>query len=120
MIPCARIQAVIDLLEDVTATDAAADVVLRKFFSKRRYAGSKDRRFVTEMFYEIIRDWGYLGDISGHDPRKMVLAHTGSGELFNGETHGPAKIDAVEKEFLENIPPSGRLTTRSPWLIQTS
>lgn len=105
MLPCARIQAVIDLLEDVTATEAAADVVLRRFFSKRRYAGSKDRRFVTEMFYAIIRDWGYLGDIADRDPRKMVLAHTESDELFNGEVHGPAKIDAAEKKFLENIPP---------------
>lgn len=112
MIPSARIQAVIDLLNDVAATDAAADVVLRKFFSKRRYAGSKDRRFVTEMFYEIIRDWGYLGDVSGKDPRKMVLAHLGQDDLFEGGTHGPANTDAGEKAFLENIPPRESLHHR--------
>ena len=48
MIPAARIQAAIEILDQVIAAaregGAAADTLVSRYFASRRYAGSKDRR----------------------------------------------------------------------------
>lgn len=59
MQPAARIASLIELLAEVEATIAAqstpVDTVVGNFFRARRYAGSKDRRFISEMLYQIVR-----------------------------------------------------------------
>lgn len=114
MLPSARIEAVIDLTAQVAISlkenGPAADVLTRKYFSTRRYAGSKDRRRVTNLVYDIIRRWGYLSEISGNDPRKMVMAELKLGEddpaqYFTGDTHAPQALNKEEINFLENIEP---------------
>ena len=58
MLPSARIEAVIELTAQVAHSlgenGPAADVLVQKYFSSRRYAGSKDRRRVTNLLYDII------------------------------------------------------------------
>jgi|FLOH01.1.fsa_nt_gi 16S rRNA (cytosine967-C5)-methyltransferase len=114
MLPSARIEAVIELTENVSATlrdnGASADVIVRNFFNARRYAGSKDRRYVTEKLYEIIRRWEFLTDITKSDPRKMVMAHLQLSDddpkaYFNGEPHSPAALTDEEILFLKNVKP---------------
>jgi len=111
MIDSARIQAAIEILEQVEASlshdGASADVLIRKYFRTRRYAGSKDRRSVTERVYAVIRNWGYLVEVANCDIRKMVLlslAETNAPDeiekLFNGGDHGPAVLSEDEKSFL--------------------
>lgn len=113
MIPSARIEAVIDLTAQVAHSlkenGPAADVIVRKFFSTRRYAGSKDRRRITDLLYEIIRRWGFLADISDNKPRLMVMAVLKQMEddpvkYFTGESHAPDQLNDEEKKFLENMP----------------
>jgi len=59
MRPSARIAALIELLTDVeegiAVSGAPADVLTSNYFRARRYAGSKDRRAITEMLYAILR-----------------------------------------------------------------
>ena len=114
MLPSARIEAVIDLTAQVAISlkenGPAADVLTRKYFSARRYAGSKDRRRVTNLLYDIIRRWGYLSEISGGDPRRMVLAQLALSNddpkaYFTGETHAPDLITADEIKFIETVEP---------------
>ena len=114
MLPSARIEAVIDLTAQVAISlkekGPAADVLTRKYFSARRYAGSKDRRRVTNLLYDIIRRWGYLSEISDGDARRMVLAKLAlSGDdpkaYFTGENHAPDLITADEISFIENVEP---------------
>ncbi|MEO8724463.1 MAG: RsmB/NOP family class I SAM-dependent RNA methyltransferase [Sphingobium sp.] len=96
MTPSARIQAAIELLDEiiVAARDgaAAADTLLARYFKTRRYAGSKDRRAVRDLVYAAIRRAGdrpasgraaMLGLVD--DRPEMV-------ELFNGAPHCPAVI----------------------------
>ncbi|HPF47293.1 MAG: RsmB/NOP family class I SAM-dependent RNA methyltransferase [Alphaproteobacteria bacterium] len=113
MIPSARIEAVIDLTAQVAHSlkenGPAADVIVRNFFSTRRYAGSKDRRRITGLLYEIIRQWGFLADISDTNPRLMVMAALKQMDddplkYFTGETHAPDQLTDREKKFLETLP----------------
>lgn len=114
MLPSATIEAVIDLTAQVSTSlkenGPAADVLTRKYFSLRRYAGSKDRRRVTNLLYDIIRRWGYLYEISDGFARRMVLAELAlSGDdpkvYFTGERHAPDLITAEEILFVENVEP---------------
>ncbi|HWL46114.1 MAG TPA: RsmB/NOP family class I SAM-dependent RNA methyltransferase, partial [Sphingomonadaceae bacterium] len=59
MTPAARVQAAIELLDEIVraARDggAAADTLIARYFKARRYAGAKDRRAVRELVYRAIR-----------------------------------------------------------------
>ena len=112
MLPSARIEAVVDLTAQVGVSlkenGPSADVLVRKYFSMRRYAGSKDRRTVTNLLYEVIRRWGFLSDISENNHRKMVMAQLKlSGDdpvqYFTGDKHAPDLITADERSFIQNL-----------------
>jgi 16S rRNA (cytosine967-C5)-methyltransferase len=115
MLPGARINAVIELTAMVAHsldTDgASADILIRQYFSSRRYAGSKDRRVVTSLLYLVIRKWGFLKDISVGDTRRMVLAGlilegNDPAQYFTGEKNAPSKLNDDEIKFIEKINPA--------------
>ena len=64
MQPAARIASLIELLAEVEASieaqSAPTDIIVGNFFRARRYAGSKDRRFISDMLYQIIRQREFL------------------------------------------------------------
>ena len=57
--PAARLQAAIEVLDEVIAAarddGAPADSIVTRYFKPRRYAGSKDRRAVRELVFGAIR-----------------------------------------------------------------
>ena len=59
MTPAARLQAAIEVLDEVigSARDDGppADTIVTRYFKHRRYAGSKDRRAVRELVFRAIR-----------------------------------------------------------------
>src|ERR671917_649593 len=100
MTPAARVQAAIELLDEIIvaagAAGAAADTIIARYFKERRYAGSKDRRAVRELVYRAVRRSGerpssgraaVLG-LAAEDP---ALLH-----LFDGSPHAPAPVAAGE------------------------
>ncbi|MBA3676357.1 MAG: RsmB/NOP family class I SAM-dependent RNA methyltransferase [Sphingosinicella sp.] len=114
MMPAARVQAAIELLDDIIAAarDAgpAADTIIARYFKTRRYAGSKDRRAVRELVYRAIRR-------SGERPasgRTAMLGVTQEEEsllaLFDGTPHGPAPVQDGEAAVDASAAPS--------WLVQ--
>jgi 16S rRNA (cytosine967-C5)-methyltransferase len=93
MTPAARVQAAIELLDEIIASSreggAAADTVIARYFKSRRYAGSKDRRAVRELVYRAIRR-------SGERPASGRAAMLGVAEeqgdlrmLFDGSPYAP-------------------------------
>ncbi len=111
MIDSARIQAAIEILDQVAGSlshdGPSADVLIRKYFRTRRNAGSKDRRAVTDQVYGVIRNWGFLAEVADCDIRKMVLLAlletndlAGIESLFTGGDHGPDLVSQGEKQFL--------------------
>lgn len=114
MTPQARVQAAIDLLDEIIAAargaGAAADTLIARYFKTRRYAGSKDRRAVRELVYAAIRR-------SGERPLSGRAAMIGIADeapdiavLFDGSFHGPAPIATGESATPRNIAPA--------WLIE--
>ena len=96
MTPAARVQAAIEILDEVVeaarSAGAAADTLVARYFKTRRYAGSKDRRAVRELVYRAIRR-------SGERPVSGRAAMLGIAEddaellaLFDGSPHGPAPV----------------------------
>ncbi len=100
MTPSARVQAAIDLLDEIIAAardnGPAADTLIARYFKARRYAGSGDRRAVRDLVYRAIRRSGERPE-SG---RAAMVGLAGEDEqlaaLFDGATHGPAPIDPSE------------------------
>ena len=128
MTPGARIQAAIELLDQIAQAAAPADRLVASFFRSRRYAGSKDRRAVTETVYDVLRRQGeYAWRASGTGSRHLVLAHlmrngaASAGEvgaLFNGEKFCPASLDAGEQAALTEMSqaPSTGVVAAPAWV----
>lgn len=59
MTPAARLQAAIEVLDEVIVSaredGPPADAIVTRYFKRRRYAGSKDRRAVRELVFRAIR-----------------------------------------------------------------
>ena len=101
MTPAARVQAAIEILDEVIASarddGPPADAIVQRYFKTRRYAGSKDRRAVRELV------------LSRHPPlaasARRAAARRCSGwpttmrrcGLFDGSPHGPAPIEPARK-----------------------
>ena len=113
MIPGARVQATIELLDEIAGTRTPADHLVGNYFRSRRYAGSKDRRAVSEMVYSILRRRGeYAWRSGGEDSRHLILAHLmaeGGGEhdavagLFSGEKFCPTGLEDDEQKSLAKL-----------------
>lgn len=112
MTPAARVQAAIDILDQVVAAarddGPPADAIVSTYFKTRRYAGSKDRRAVRELVFAAIRRVaerpasGRAAMIALAD-RDVELA-----ALFDGSAHAPAPIDPSEERTAPGLVP--------PWL----
>jgi 16S rRNA (cytosine967-C5)-methyltransferase len=107
--PSARVQAAIELLDEIiiAARDggAAADAIAKRFFAARRYAGSKDRRAVRELAWRAIRSFGER-PVSG---RAALVALASSdaelAALFEGGGYGAAAITADEPRAVLSLVP---------------
>ncbi len=96
MIPAARVQAAIELLDQIILAaetkGAPADRLIREYFKTRRYAGSKDRRAVRELVYRAVRLCGPVP----HSGRAAMLALAKEDEAilatFDGSPHGPGAV----------------------------
>ena len=62
-------------LADVLAGNGPADAKLGWFFRQNRELGNRDRAFVAESVYAVLRRRGFLAYLAdGEDPRKLLLA----------------------------------------------
>ncbi len=126
MTPGARIQAAIELLDQIAQAAAPADRLVASFFRSRRYAGSKDRRAVTETVYDVLRRQGeYAWRASGADSRHLVLVHlmaksgSSAGEvttLFSGEKFCPASLDPGEQATLTQLSQTSTTMVTPAWV----
>ncbi|MEO1648531.1 MAG: RsmB/NOP family class I SAM-dependent RNA methyltransferase [Pseudomonadota bacterium] len=114
MTPAARVQAAIELLDEIIEASrskgAPADRLIAAYFKQRRYAGSKDRRAVRELVYRAVRLCGPVPQ-SG---RAAMLALAAVDEtlpaLFDGSSHGPKPIGANESVADAGLAPA--------WLVE--
>lgn len=107
-----RIQSAIEILQDVFAFKQPADNTVNVYFRTHRYIGSKDRRFITDILWQVLRHYGRLKKVYGapltaRAAVMMMLAFQGKAvePLFCGEKYAPAPLTDEEKNVLKNLPP---------------
>ena len=110
MTPQARVQAAIELLDEIIAAaaeqGAAADTLIARYFKTRRYAGSKDRRGVRDLIYAAIRRAGER-PVSGRAAMVgLARERADLAPLFDGSQHGPAPISLDEPGAKRGIAPA--------------
>jgi 16S rRNA (cytosine967-C5)-methyltransferase len=99
MTPAARLQAAIEILDEVIAAarddGPPADTIVTRYFKTRRYAGSKDRRAVRELVFRAIRAVAERPE--GGRAAVLALAQGDPAllDLF-GEPRGPAPVIGAE------------------------
>ena len=115
MIPSARINATIEILEKVGRSSLNVDRVTLSYFRQRRFAGAKDRSFIIKLVYRLVRNrikinW-WLDSLSlAISPRSQVIAGLA---LFND---GP--IEDIEDLFKEGEHSTGLLDDEEGNLIK--
>jgi|GEM_PF-3264130 len=119
MTPGARIEAAIELLDEIRGGTRPADQVIDAYFKRRRYAGSGDRRAISERVYNLLRhrariDWWIerTGLDGEPDTRRRLIADLAlsdksspgqTAELFSGARHCPAALTAAETELADAL-----------------
>jgi 16S rRNA (cytosine967-C5)-methyltransferase len=129
----ARLQAAIELLEQITGSARPADGTAAAFFRERRFIGSKDRRAISMRVYGVMRHWARLAwwfreaaadtwargdrpDWNTIRPRARLITHlvqvegmgtAGIEGLCTGELYAPRPLNEHEKaiiRWLKNKP----------------
>ena len=100
MTPAARVQAAIDILDQIIAAardnGAPADRLIGEWFRTRRFAGSSDRRAVRELVYAAVRACGEV-PVSGRAAMlRLAAGDAAVAGLFDGSAHAPLPVVAGE------------------------
>ena len=113
----ARIQAALELLEQIASTPRPADALTSAYFRSRRYIGSKDRAAISTLLYTILRhatrlNWWIAEKKGTATPRLAMITYLRLAEnktddaltgTFNGEKFAPAALTEDEKKFLKRL-----------------
>lgn len=62
------VESIVLLLEEIFLQGRHADKAVERILKSQKKWGARDRRFVAEGTYEIVRWWRYLGALAGFDP----------------------------------------------------
>lgn len=127
-----RVQAAITLLTPLLAGQGAADRSLQTYFQNRRFIGSSDRRFISQVVYDVMRQRGQLTHALNQDPHQLPDARLMVAksiqqkghdllQAFDGSEYGPRSLDERERDLLARHPaepcPLWAEYNLPPWLM---
>jgi 16S rRNA (cytosine967-C5)-methyltransferase len=128
MTPAARLQAAIELLDEIIASarneGSAADTLISQYFRKRRYAGSKDRAAVRAYVFDVLRSDAIEGDdVSGRSAvMQCAKAHHPEWlSCFGAGGHGPDSLTDAEISSMPGVVPTisdVRFSAYGPQLVR--
>lgn len=103
----ARYRAVFEILQEVFQDKYPADNIITSYMRERKYIGSKDRRFIIEKVWDIIRHRRRLSfDAGGLDIRKMLLVYLKDEDLdliFGADAYALPAVGRDEKFWLSHL-----------------
>ena len=103
----ARYQAVFEILSEVFKDERPADHIINDYVRKRKYIGSKDRRFIIDAVWNIIRRRLRLAfETQSHDARQILLTYLQDEDfdlVADGSEYGLAALNKEEKARLKNL-----------------
>ena len=100
----ARYQAVFELINEIFQNKAPADVLMNNYMKSRKYIGSKDRRFILDTTWDIVRHRMRLSfEAQSEDPRKILIAFLKNEDfdIITGGQYGLEPLSADEKKWLK-------------------
>lgn len=113
MTPSARCQAAIDILDEFAKSNQPLDRFFKDWGRRHRYAGSKDRAYIKDLVFYIMRQRSVLAWKARSDEvRSLVFAALKSQygmdlesikSLCNGGTYSPEPLSEEENKSLEAI-----------------
>ncbi|WP_113911335.1 RsmB/NOP family class I SAM-dependent RNA methyltransferase [Roseovarius dicentrarchi] len=122
MTPGARVQAAIEVLDQI-ASGEAAEKALIGWARRSRFAGSGDRAAVRDHVFQALRCWRSYACLGGGETgrARMIGALRASGvdptTVFTGEGHAPAPLGAAEQDA--GCVPTGADACDMPeWLLE--
>ncbi|WP_299893541.1 RsmB/NOP family class I SAM-dependent RNA methyltransferase [uncultured Ruegeria sp.] len=101
MTPAARVQASIEILDDILS-GAPVEKALTGWARRSRFAGSKDRAAIRDHVFDALRRQRSYAALGGSDTGRglMIGATRASGgdlaELFTGNRHAPMPVQETE------------------------
>ena len=114
MTPAARVQAAIEILDNVIDgarnNGAPADRIIANWAKSNRYAGSKDRRAVRELVYSANRACGPIPKTGRVAMLRLAEMDETIAALFDGSQYGPPAIGRNEKPAQGGVAPD--------WLVE--
>ena len=121
MRPAARLRTIAELLPQTLSDRQPADRIMQQWGRQNRYAGSKDRRDISDRLFAILRHYGALTARLGSDDPLLVtmLATHLLGDvtldeiaaMADGSQYGPPPISGADEKTLSHAaatPPSDR------------
>lgn len=99
----ARYQAILEIITEVFKDEQPADKIINDYIRARKYIGSKDRRFIMDTTWQIIRNRCKLTfDAQSDEPRKILLYYAKDKlrEVFDNSTYGLTLLSEEEKVWL--------------------
>lgn len=116
MTPAARLQATIELMQEVDSAARPADAVVSAWFRARRQISAPDRGAIIDLFYTLLRHHARLGWwLAEHgrrdEPRNRLLAWLVLDgrppeqvrALFTGDRYAPAVLGDRERALLARL-----------------
>ena len=102
----ARYQAVFELISEIFKDKTPADILINSYVRQRKYMGAKDRRFIVETVWQIIRRRMRLAfEAQSDEPRKILLCFLKDEDfdVITGGEYGLASLSAQEKKELKSL-----------------
>ena len=117
MTPAARIAAAIKIIDGILHTQKPSDQVMHNYLQQRRYIGSKDRKAIATLVYDILRhyarlNWWCLQDQITPSGRAFILLWLALGEkqsvaaigdIFSGLDYAPDALSNPEHKWLQTL-----------------
>ncbi len=103
----AKYQAVLEIMQKVWQDQYPADNIIREYMRNRKYIGSKDRKFITNTVWDIIRHRSRLEfDCGCCEPRMLLLTYLKDDDfdiVADGSQYGLPEVSKEEKQKLQNL-----------------
>lgn len=123
MRPGGRVQAAIEILDDVERHHRPASLALADWGRSHRFAGSGDRAAIGNLVFDALRHRASVGAAMGSTaPRALALGTVsnywgegveGTARLCDGSVHAPEPLSEVERDALA----SGLDEKAPPWVL---
>lgn len=123
----AHLQTAIEILEKISDSKIPMDNTLRDYMHHRRYIGSKDRKAIVELVYNVVRATARLGwwleEMKHEDiPRARVIAFSVLNGMSphnvkircTGEKYCPAELTEQEIKLIEALESKDLSSTGMP------